>query len=229
MFKVVVAGILLSGLGACSSCHPTVVASADASAPKLQIPSQVAVSNTTNKDTVVFFSFGADSAVLPTAWPFCTSPNKLNCNFPLKAGASKVLPSAGYLNVTVTFGAQVACGTTKAELNVNNPKWYDTADISLVDGYSNDVVIDFDDANGNKRLGPVISKSGNEKNFGVFPLGCDICVARQSPPCGIKPGSDGCKKGTQFSPTVPCQYQGATMGGGANITVALIKPEPASK
>jgi len=33
----------------------------------------------------------------------------------------------------------------------------------------------------------------------------------------------------QYKPDVPCQYQGASMGGGAYISVALVKPEPAAK
>lgn len=198
-------------------------------AAPFQLPSQVVVVNATDKDTTVYFAFGADSVVLPGAWSFCTATSALNCSFPLKHGSAKILPSAGYLNVTITFDAAVGCGTTKAELNVNNPNWYDVVDVSLVDGYSNDILIDFSDAAGNKRLGPVLGKKGNEKNFGVFPLGCDICTARQNPPCGMTPGSDGCKKGTQYNPDVPCQYQGATKGGGANIIVALVKPEPAAK
>ena len=193
------------------------------------VPSQVVLMNATNEDTVAYFSFGADSVVLPSSWPFCTSPDKLNCSFPMKANTGRALPAPGYLNVTITFGAAVGCGTTKAELNVNNPKWYDVVDISLVDGYSNDILIEYADKAGAKRIGPVLGKSGNEKAFGVYPLGCDICVARQNPPCGQTPGTDGCKTGSQYNPDVPCQYQGATMGGGAFVSVALVKPEPAAK
>jgi hypothetical protein len=43
----------------------------------------------------------------------------------------------------------------------------------------------------------------------------------------MTPGTDGCKSGTQYKPDVPCQHQGATMGGGAFVSVALVKPEPA--
>jgi len=193
------------------------------------VPSQVVLLNATPDDTVVYFAFGADSIVLPSSWPFCTATSNLNCSFPMKANTGRALPAPGYLNVTVTFGAAVGCGTTKAELNVNNPKWYDVVDISLVDGYSNDILIEYADKAGAKRIGPVLGKSGNEKAFGVYPLGCDICVARQKPSCGMTPGTDGCKTGSQYNPDVPCQYQGATMGGGAFISVALVKAEPAAK
>jgi hypothetical protein len=216
------------GLFACTSVECPSHSALATQAP-IVLPSQVVVLNATNEDTVVHFSFGADSVVLPSSWPFCTASSKLNCSFPLKARTGRALPSSGYLNVTAAFGAAVGCGVTKAELNVNNPKWYDVVDISLVDGYSNDIFIEFTDKSGTKKLGPVLSKSGNEKAFGVYPLGCDICVARQNPPCGMTPGADGCKGGTQFSPSVPCQLQGASMGGGAYVSVALVKPEPAAK
>ena len=75
---------------------------------------------------------------------------------------------------------------------------------------------------GTTTLGPPKGMLGNSKLLGVFPLGCDICVARQSPPCGMKPGTDGCKGGTQSNPDVPCQFQGATKSGGSKIRVSLL-------
>jgi hypothetical protein len=57
-------------------------------------------------------------------------------------------------------------------------------------------------------LGPPKGKDGNEKVLGLFPYGCDVCVARVSPPCGIPKGRIGCKHGTQYKPDVVCQYQG---------------------
>ena len=128
-----------------------------------------------------------------------------------------------YLNATIGFGGTVMCGTTKAELNLNNPKWYDVADVSLVDGFSTKIEISVKGRDGLKKLGPPLGKEGNEKVFGLFPLGCDICTARQSPPCGMKPGKDGCKSGTQYKPDVPCQYQGPVMGGGSAYKVILAK------
>lgn len=208
----------LIGLTSCQRCNPPTPAIAvDASM------GSVSVKNATDKATVVYFAFGADSVVLPSTWSFCTATSSLNCSLHLKAGESRVLPTSGnYLNVTVSFDVPVGCGTTKAELNLNNPNWYDTVDVSLVDGYSNDILVDY---NGQRFV--VLGKDGNEKALGVFPYGCDICVARQSPPCGIAPGGKGCKAGTQYKPDVPCQYQGTK--GGATVSVVLVKPEPAAK
>jgi hypothetical protein len=189
--------------------------------------STVELKNETPKDVAVYVAFGSDSVVLPTAWSsFCHSSTTLTCSFTLNASSTQELPANGYLNATVTFGGTgVTCGSTKAELNVNNPNWYDIVDISLVDGYSNDVAIDITDVVGDAgttKLGPPKGMLGNSKLFGVFPLGCDICVARQNPPCGMKPGTDGCKTGTQSNPDVPCQFQGATKSGGSKIRVSLL-------
>jgi hypothetical protein len=181
--------------------------------------STVAVVNTTVDPVVVYFAFGADSVVLPAAWPFCTSSARLTCQFTLPGHGTQPLPLGGkYLNTTFAFDARVSCGSTKAELNINNPKWYDIADVSLVDGYSNKISITV----GAATLGPPVGAAGNEKVLGVFPLGCDICTARQNPPCGMKPGTDGCKTGTQYKPDVPCQYQGSKMGGGSEIIVSYL-------
>ncbi len=183
-------------------------------------PSTVMVTNDTMEDTTVFVAFGADSVVLPTNWSFCKSTAKLNCSFVLQKKSTQPLTlDAGYLNATLSFGAPVGCGTTKAEMNVNNPKWYDVTDVSLVDGFSNVISMEISDSSGAHELGPPNGSTGNEKVFGLYPLGCDICTARQHPPCGIKPGPEGCKAGTQYKPDVPCQYQGPTMSGGSNIAV----------
>ena len=186
--------------------------------------SVMAVENLTNDDTVLFVAFGSDSVVLPAAWPFCVGGG-LNCSFPLGKRMVKNLPLSGnYLNATFSFGAAVACGITKAEVNVNNPGWYDTLDVSLVDGFSNKISISAT-SYGRKPvvLGPPNGKDGNEKVFGLFPYGCDICVARQSPPCSIPHGSAGCKGGTQYKPDVVCQYQGPQKTGGQKIVVRLEK------
>jgi hypothetical protein len=172
------------------------------------------MTNSTKADTVVYFAFGADSAI--TSWSFCPITARLNCQFTLKAGTTKHLPLGGqYLNATISFGAPVTCNTTKAELNINNPNWYDISDVSLVDGYDNKIMI----MAGGKRIS-IAGPTGNEKAFGVYPMGCDICVARQSPPCGMSPGKDGCKAGPdQYHPKVPCQWQGTVMGGGTAMRI----------
>jgi hypothetical protein len=190
------------------------------------------VVNDTDLDAVAYFAFGSNSVVLPASWSFCTSTSNLTCSFKLPAHKTQDLPLSGqYLNVTIAFDAGVGCGSTKAEVNINNPSWYDILDVSLVDGYSNRIAIAVDyiaSAPGVPTktpytIGPPMGQTGNEKVFGVFPYGCDICVERQSPPCGIPTGKSGCKSGTQYKPDVPCQYQGPTMGGGALIKVSLVK------
>ena len=112
---------------------------------------------------------------------------------------------------------------------MNNPNWFNIADVSLVDGFSNLVAIDVKDSGGDRTLGPPFGPKGNEKVYGLFPLGCDICTARQNPPCGIKPGGDGCKAGTQYNPNPPCQWQGSVKGGGGAVTVRLLAGIPAAK
>lgn len=204
--KLFIAALMLSSSLAC----------ADAT-----LKSSLSVVNSTRQNTVVYVSFGADSVVLPPAWPVCKENGKLNCSFPLKAGATQSLPTIGHLNATLAFGATVSCGSTKAELNINNPAWYDIMDISLVDGFSNKIKIMTRDAAGMHTFA-VNSKTGNEKAVGVFPFGCDICTARQNPPCGIGKGTDGCKAGTQYKPDVICQYQGPTKGGGSVVVVTLV-------
>lgn len=181
------------------------------------------VANDTSSAATVYVTFGSDSVVGPSYWAFCTVSG-LTCSFPIAKNATMKLPLSGsYLNATISFNTVAGCGSTKAELNINNPKWYDIADVSLVDGYSNNIAITVGNLDaGGTVLGPPNGKAGNEKVFGLFPYGCDICVARQAPPCGISKGADGCKTGSQYNPDVPCQYQGTVMGGGSSMTVSLV-------
>jgi hypothetical protein len=194
--------------------------------PPTATGTQVTVTNKQAVASTVYFSFGADSKIKATDWSsFCTVTSTLNCNFSLSTGTQALPnPQGQYLNVTLAFGAPVGCNATKAELNVNNPNWYDTYDVSLVDGYSNKVEIDYTPLTNKAatKLGPPNGQTGNEKVEGVFPYGCDICVARQNPPCGIAKGTNGCKTGTQYKPDVPCQYQGPTKGGGGTVDVTLL-------
>lgn len=191
-----------------------------APAPSAEGGTTVQVTNDTTDATVVYVAFGSNSVVLPDDLKgFCDKTGSLTCVGKLAGKTSAALPLNGrYLNATFSFDAPVGCGVTKAELNVNNPNWFDVMDVSLVDGFSNKIKITADTT----VLEPV-GATGNEKALGVFPLGCDICVARQSPPCGMKKGHDGCKTGSQYNPDVPCQWQGPVRGGGSSVTVALVK------
>lgn len=195
-------------------------------APPAPVPtgSTLTVSNHSGVDTTVYVAFGADSAITSASWPFCTPNGNLNCSFSLPKQQSTDMPLGGqYVNATFSFFQAVTCNTTKAEVNLNNPNWYDIADISLVDGFNVPVKMEF----AGQTL-QVTSITGNEQALGVYPNGCDICVARQQPPCGMTPGSDGCKSGTQYDPDVPCQVQGVVMGGGNNdVVVELFGVEPA--
>lgn len=201
-----------------------------ASAPSSSVrPSTVEVANDTATAAEVYVAFGSDSVVLPASIPICANERAtaLTCQFELRAHHSTDFPLAGrYFNATVSFNAPVGCGSTKAEINVNNPSWYDTLDVSLVDGFNAPVAITVrDEGDGGREshtLGPVLRATGNERGFGVFPYGCDICVARQEPPCGIVPGGPGCKTGTQSNPDVVCQYKSTQKSGGSTVTVALL-------
>ncbi len=185
----------------------------------------VSIENRRAVDTTVFVAFGADSVVNGDTWDFC-SGDELSCSFPLAGNTTKPLPTpnGAYLNATFSFGQPVGCNTTKAEFNINNPKWYDVLDVSLVDGYNDPIQISVTPTGDAKatQIGPPVGKEGNENVFGVFPYGCDICVERQNPPCGISKGKSGCKEGTQYDPKVPCQWQGPKKGGGGQITVSLL-------
>lgn len=206
--------LFLSALAALCACSPR--------PPAPPAGTALVVTNRQATATVVFVAFGSDSKITSGDWPFCTGSG-LTCKFTIAAHSSQPLPTKGrYVNATLSFGAAVACGSTKAEINANNPAWYDTYDVSLVDGYSNKVGIVYTPPGAAPvALGPPVGATGNEKVLGVFPYGCDVCVARKSPPCNIPTGSDGCKSGTQSNPDVPCQYQGSVKGGGGSAEIVL--------
>jgi hypothetical protein len=191
--------------------------------PPPPVGTTVTVANRSGVDTNVYLAFGADSAITTSDFVSFCSGSGLNCSFPLAKGSEQVLPLHGkYLNATISFFQPVACDTTKAEINVNNPKWYDVADISLVDGFNAPIRMQF--------AGQIIEAkrpTGNETAYGVYPFACDICTERQNPPCDYTTGTDGCKAGTQYDPEVPCQAQGSVMGGGQNaVVVELFDVEP---
>lgn len=181
----------------------------------------LSIANRTSAPITVFVAFGADSIV--TSLPSCTPAGRLQCSLPLAKDTTLALPLAGkYLNATLSVNGPVTCGMTKVELNLNNPAWYDIVDVSLVDGFSTAVRVSLTDSKGAHSIGPVVSQTGNEKAFGVYPYGCDLCVERSSPPCDIPKGREGCKKGPdQYHPAVPCQYQGTKKGGGTAVAITF--------
>lgn len=179
------------------------------------------------QSTVVTASinFGADSKITAAdLGSFCkSSAHKLNCRFDVPPnGGSKEIPNPSYkyVNFAVAFKSDVGCGSTKAEGTINNPSWYDVMDVSLVDGFNEKVSMRITPAGGKTVvLGPPVGKTGNEKVFGVFPLGCDVCAEKRNPPCGISKGKDGCKGGTEYKPDVICQYQENATAGTVEIVL----------
>ncbi|MBA7688424.1 hypothetical protein ES703_96904 [subsurface metagenome] len=163
----------------------------------------VTITNQQGSSATVNINFAADSEITSKDLGFCQGSD-LNCSFTLDAKASKTIPNPDYkyLNFTLAFNAPVGCGSTKTEVTVNNPKWYDTMDVSVVDGFNEKIQIN---ANGTQ-LGPPNGKLGNQKVFGVYPYGCDGCASVLNPPCGDA-GQGECKGGTQYNPDVKCHYQ----------------------
>jgi len=213
---------LLFILLACCPINP-------APTPAVGHPTSLTVQNFTGESTTVYVAFGSDSVVLPKDWSWCNGSG-LNCSFDLGAFDSRIMDNKDgkYLNATMSFGAAVGCGVTKAEININNPNWYDILDVSLVDGFSNRVSIVAESMVGTKEesvtLGPATDGPTDADLLGVYPFGCDICVERQSPPRGIAKGKKGCKAGTQDDPKPPCQWQGTSKGGGdLSVLVKLVE------
>jgi hypothetical protein len=79
----------------------------------------------------------------PADVPFCKVTGQLNCEFTLAANSSRDIPNpqVKYLNMALAFNAQVTCGSTKAEVLVNNPNWFDILDVSVVDGFNEKIQI----------------------------------------------------------------------------------------
>src|SRR5262245_4932293 len=154
-------------------------------------------------------SFAAESVLKPSDLPFCTVTGPLNCEFTLAANSSQDVPNpqARYLNMALAFTAPVTCGSTKAEVIVNNPSWYDVLDVSVVDGFNEKIQMNVTPTGGQMtQLGPPVGQLGNQKVFGVFPYACTICAGIKNAPCGDA-GAGQCKGGTESRPDVLCQYQ----------------------
>ena len=99
---------------------------------------QVRITNKQSAPARVCINFAADSVLRPTDLPFCEVTGPLNCQFTLAANSSQDVPNpqAKHLNMAFSFNAPVTCGSTKAEVLVNNPKWFDILDVSVVDGFN---------------------------------------------------------------------------------------------
>jgi len=192
----------------------------------------VTLTNSTGADAEVYVTFLPGSAI--TGWDFCVanSGGEPGCHFTLPANGSKALPNDGkqHLNFNASFGAQaLQCpapgGGTLVEANVYDPGNFSATDISLVNGYNANVQIVVTSGGWTQTLGPVPSATGNQNAFGVYPLGCDVCVARCQPGCErLTPpdrpvpcsdvmgcqrcthGNAECKAGDQSNPAVPCHY-----------------------
>ena len=169
----------------------------------------VRITNQQGTPAEVYINFAADSVLKPTDLPFCKVTGPLNCHFTLAARSSQDVPNpqGKYLNMALAFNAEVTCGSTKAEVLVNNPSWFDVLDVSVVDGFNEKIQINLTPTGGQlTQLGPPVGKLGNQKVFGVFPYACTICAGIKNAPCGDG-GPGECKLGTESKPDVLCQYQ----------------------
>ena len=191
------------------------------------------VRNGSLSPAVAYVTFAADSKV--RGWGFC-EPVPSGCRFPIASKETVALPTTGsYLSANISFNAPGSCagtGATLGEVTINGPQGgkYDTVDISLVNGWNVDVEIEVAGPAGPALLlGPTHGIGSGIDLFGVFPNGCDICVAKQHPPCPWqKPcgGPDGggpacgCHKGTQYNPSPVCQDTGVARG--SVVTVVLL-------
>ena len=103
----------------------------------------VRITNRQGTEAQVYINFAADSVLKPTDVPFCKVTGSLNCEFTLAANSSRDIPNpqSKYLNMALAFNAQVTCGSTKAEVLVNNPNWFDILDVSVVDGFNEKIQI----------------------------------------------------------------------------------------
>jgi hypothetical protein len=187
------------------------------------------VKNATRAKVEVYASFAPNSAV--KGWDFCRSVPS-GCAFELPAETARDLPTGGnLLSVNFSFGKAGDCagtGTTLGEMTINTGEAKnDTADVSLVNGWNADVEVTI---SGAQTLGPTDGGASGAGLFGVYPNGCDICVARQPPlacpwqtPCGSPTDGGapcGCQGGSQYAPSPPCQQTGIAKG--SVVTVVLV-------
>ena len=192
---------------------------------------KVIVKNMTNAIAQVNINFGADSKINKSnLGQLCNqraTTSNLNCGFDLGPKESKEIPNPSFqmMDFSLAFNKLIGCGSTKAELAVNMPG-QDAFDVSVVDGFNEKIAMIFDNGQKQVKLGPPCGVTGNEKGYGVFPYGCDICAGRLSPQkaCGpYPPGNTGCKTGTETNPGIICQYNFKPYGeDNGTITIYLV-------
>jgi len=180
--------------------------------------SKLYVQNEKSEPVKVYMTFGGDSCITQDNIKINGEAGKCEptlyneCVFTLAKGEKKEIQlELCRANLTFRFNSPEGCGVTKAEANMNVPNGDDFWNISLVDGWNENVRMDIVTSDiGTKTMGPTLGKTGNQQAFGVYPYGCDVCTARQNPPCGIEMGDSECKTPNgvknQYSPDVPCQW-----------------------
>jgi hypothetical protein len=162
----------------------------------------VRITNRQGTQAQVYINFAADSVLKPTDVPFCKVTGSLNCEFTLAANSSRDIPNpqAKYLNMALAFNAPVTCGSTKAEVLVNNPNWFDVLDVSVVDGFNEKIQINLTPTGGSMtQLGPPVGKLGNQKVFGVFPTAARFARGSKTRRAGI-PAAANASRGRSPSP-----------------------------
>ena len=188
----------------------------------------VTITNSTSASLTIFIGFNGASLgpYSQSDFPFCTFPaqgNPYACSFTLASGKSQPIPlTKGNFNVAISANILVwsACGggtgLTMAELNLNTQgnDWYD---VSLVNGFNYGVSVQ--PSSGNAIT--VTSATGNAKNPGVYPLGCDICTGPSNPPTGSGcPGKNYPQEG-HVNTQPPCQFNQPSV---ASYTVTFTNP-----
>jgi hypothetical protein len=171
----------------------------------------ISLVNKQSSQAEVNINFGADSELNASDLAgFCDSTSiPLNCHLTLAGNSSKEIPNPNfkYVNLALAFNSPVTCGATKAEIIANNRKWFDIMDVSVVDGFNNQIEIRATPSGqATVILGPPTGLSGNQTLFGVYPFACTQCAAILNPPCGSN-GAGECHAGTESNPNPPCQYQ----------------------
>jgi len=168
-----------------------------------------------------------------TSGDTCTLPLIVGCpnNPPLSVPSSSINFGFNPEVVTMPCGMSPGTGPSIAEVTINGDNSCsktpgcdsppcDCVDISLVQGYTLPN-ISMTLSEGPTTLGPTAGITGNQKVFGVFPVGCTNCVNRDGCPCGINcSDTSQCHQGgTPNNPDLPCQ---ASQPTGGIITINIL-------